>query len=226
MSDSTHELQSPRPWYAELTRYHWFVLIVCTLGWLFDCGDQQLFALARKPAMAGIAGRVAQRSDRGSVHRLRDLDHADRLGDRRDPVRDHGRPHRPGEDDGLDDPVLFGVHRPGRAVAGALGLHVLPFHDGPGRGGTIRRGRFAGGRSDARPRATARPGHAPGILRAGKRLGGIGRHGTEPSCPDRRASAQRVAMDVRRGHPARPAGHRRHHAAPRAREVAEVRRRG
>ena len=38
------ELQPPRPWYAELTRYHWFVLIVCTLGWLFDCGDQQFFA--------------------------------------------------------------------------------------------------------------------------------------------------------------------------------------
>ena len=51
MSDPSHEFQSPRPWYAELTRYHWFVLIVCTLGWLFDCGDQQLFALARKPAM-------------------------------------------------------------------------------------------------------------------------------------------------------------------------------
>ena len=47
---------SPRPWYQELNRYHWFVLIVCTLGWLFDCGDQQLFALARKPAMAELLG--------------------------------------------------------------------------------------------------------------------------------------------------------------------------
>ena len=39
------------PWYKELTRYHWFVLIVAALGWLFDTMDQQLFNLARVPAM-------------------------------------------------------------------------------------------------------------------------------------------------------------------------------
>lgn len=44
------------PWYAELTRYHWFVLIVAALGWLFDTMDQQLFALARKPAMTELVG--------------------------------------------------------------------------------------------------------------------------------------------------------------------------
>ena len=44
------------PWYGELNRYHWFVLIVCMLGWLFDCLDQQLFALARTPAVAELLG--------------------------------------------------------------------------------------------------------------------------------------------------------------------------
>ena len=44
-------LDRSRPWYRELTRYHWFVLMVAALGWLFDCLDQQLFALARVPAM-------------------------------------------------------------------------------------------------------------------------------------------------------------------------------
>jgi len=44
-------LEASRPWYRELNGYHWFVLVVCTLGWLFDCGDQQIFALARTPAM-------------------------------------------------------------------------------------------------------------------------------------------------------------------------------
>jgi len=39
------------PWYRELNRYHWFVLIVAALGWLFDTMDQQLFNLARVPAM-------------------------------------------------------------------------------------------------------------------------------------------------------------------------------
>lgn len=38
-------------WYHELNRYHWFVLIVAALGWLFDTMDQQLFTLARAPAM-------------------------------------------------------------------------------------------------------------------------------------------------------------------------------
>jgi MFS family permease len=34
-----------------LSRYHWFVLVVAALGWLFDTMDQQLFNLARVPAM-------------------------------------------------------------------------------------------------------------------------------------------------------------------------------
>jgi MFS family permease len=38
-------------WYAELNRYHWFVLTVASLGWLFDTMDQQLFNLARRPAI-------------------------------------------------------------------------------------------------------------------------------------------------------------------------------
>lgn len=40
-----------RPWYSDMNRYHWFVLLVAALGWLFDCLDQQLFTLARVPAM-------------------------------------------------------------------------------------------------------------------------------------------------------------------------------
>lgn len=45
---------TPQPWYRELTRYHWFVLIVAALGWLFDTMDQQLFTLARQPAMTEL----------------------------------------------------------------------------------------------------------------------------------------------------------------------------
>ena len=41
----------PLPWYKLLTRYHWFVFIVAALGWLFDTMDQQLFNLARRPSM-------------------------------------------------------------------------------------------------------------------------------------------------------------------------------
>jgi MFS family permease len=51
MNDST---QKPQSWTKLLNRYHWFVLIVSALGWLFDCLDQQLFNLARGGAMKAL----------------------------------------------------------------------------------------------------------------------------------------------------------------------------
>ena len=39
------------PWWRELTRYHWWVLLVAALGWLFDTMDQQLFTLSRSRAL-------------------------------------------------------------------------------------------------------------------------------------------------------------------------------
>ncbi len=50
---------SSRGWYRELTREHWFVLIVASLGWLFDTMDQQLFNLARRPAITELLGQRA-----------------------------------------------------------------------------------------------------------------------------------------------------------------------
>ncbi len=44
------------PWHQGLTRYHWFVLVVASLGWLFDTMDQQLFNLARRPAITELLG--------------------------------------------------------------------------------------------------------------------------------------------------------------------------
>lgn len=51
--DVSAEMPEPGgpPWYKLLNRYHWFVLLVAALGWLFDCLDQQLFILARPAAM-------------------------------------------------------------------------------------------------------------------------------------------------------------------------------
>jgi MFS family permease len=45
---------SSGPWWRELNRYHWFVLAVAALGWLFDTMDQQLFNIARRPAMVKL----------------------------------------------------------------------------------------------------------------------------------------------------------------------------
>ncbi|HJQ80387.1 MAG TPA: MFS transporter [Lacipirellulaceae bacterium] len=41
-------------WYRELNGYQWFVLVVASLGWMLDCFDQQLFMMARQPAMAEL----------------------------------------------------------------------------------------------------------------------------------------------------------------------------
>lgn len=45
------------PWWKLLNRYHWFVLIVAALGWMFDCLDQQIFNLTRNPAMKELLGK-------------------------------------------------------------------------------------------------------------------------------------------------------------------------
>lgn len=42
------------PWWRLLTRDHWFVFIVASLAWLFDCLDSQLFNLARDGAMESL----------------------------------------------------------------------------------------------------------------------------------------------------------------------------
>lgn len=53
--------EEPYRWYRDLDRYQWFVLVVAVLGWLFDCLDQQLFVLARQPAMKELLGTGAER---------------------------------------------------------------------------------------------------------------------------------------------------------------------
>jgi MFS family permease len=43
-------------WYRELNRYQWFVLLVCSFGWMFDLMAQQLFSLARRQAIRELLG--------------------------------------------------------------------------------------------------------------------------------------------------------------------------
>lgn len=54
-----------RPWYMLLNRYHWFVLLVASLGWLFDCLDQQLFVLARPAAMRDLVVKTVDGATSG-----------------------------------------------------------------------------------------------------------------------------------------------------------------
>ena len=60
MTETPSPTLALKPWYRELSGYHWFVLAVCTLGWLFDCLDQQLFIIARASAVGDLLPRGAQ----------------------------------------------------------------------------------------------------------------------------------------------------------------------
>ncbi len=43
-----------QPWWRSFNRGHWFVFVIASLAWLFDCLDQQFFNLSRGPAMESI----------------------------------------------------------------------------------------------------------------------------------------------------------------------------
>ena len=51
---STAASPAAGPWYRELNGNHWWVLIIASLGWLFDTMDQRLFVLSRGPAMTAL----------------------------------------------------------------------------------------------------------------------------------------------------------------------------
>jgi MFS family permease len=55
-SPSSGPRSSMAPWYGELTSYHWLVLGIASMGWMFDTMAQQLFNLARRPAMVDLLG--------------------------------------------------------------------------------------------------------------------------------------------------------------------------
>ena len=38
----------------QLTPYHWFVFVVASAAWFFDCLDQRLFSLARVDALTEL----------------------------------------------------------------------------------------------------------------------------------------------------------------------------
>src|SRR5947207_2609286 len=52
-----------RPWYRQLTRYHWFVFAVAAIAWMADCLDQQLFNLARVMSLTDLNGGASANPD-------------------------------------------------------------------------------------------------------------------------------------------------------------------
>jgi len=44
----------PQPWYRGVTRYQWLVLVICSLGWIFDAFEGQLFVATMNEAMPDL----------------------------------------------------------------------------------------------------------------------------------------------------------------------------
>ncbi len=55
MTDTQPQLaEKQQPWYRGLTRYHWWVMIIAIMGWMFCTMSQHFFTLGRGPAMQQI----------------------------------------------------------------------------------------------------------------------------------------------------------------------------
>jgi MFS family permease len=66
---ATHAAADTLPWYRLLTGYHWFVLVVAALGWLFDCMDQRIFLVSRQRALTELLGYRAELVGDQTVYR-------------------------------------------------------------------------------------------------------------------------------------------------------------
>lgn len=45
-----------RPWYSGVTRYQWLVLLIASLGWVFDIFEGQIFVASMRDAMPDLLG--------------------------------------------------------------------------------------------------------------------------------------------------------------------------
>jgi MFS family permease len=56
-------MQKQMPWYREMSGYHWWILCVATMGWMFDTMDQRLFVLSRSRAVEDLLGPSATQAE-------------------------------------------------------------------------------------------------------------------------------------------------------------------
>jgi MFS family permease len=47
------------PWYRGVTRYQWLVLVIASLGWVFDVFEGQIFVASMRDAMPALLGKAA-----------------------------------------------------------------------------------------------------------------------------------------------------------------------
>ena len=64
MSDSARPDSSETKWYSGITRYQWIVLIIASLGWVFDIFEGQIFVASMNEAMPSL---VAEGTEPGRI---------------------------------------------------------------------------------------------------------------------------------------------------------------
>ena len=50
----TAELESKQAWYEGISRYQWLVLLIASLGWVFDVFEGQIFVASMRDAMPAL----------------------------------------------------------------------------------------------------------------------------------------------------------------------------
>jgi MFS family permease len=59
-----------RPWYDGVTRYQWLVLVIASLGWVFDVFEGQIFVATKDEAMSSLLPAETRRLDEASRKHL------------------------------------------------------------------------------------------------------------------------------------------------------------
>ena len=59
-------LEPNRRWYEGITRYQWLVLLIASLGWVFDVFEGQIFVASMRNAMPALLGVAADHPSVGS----------------------------------------------------------------------------------------------------------------------------------------------------------------
>lgn len=64
MSEATTNPPSTEKWYSGITRYQWTVLVIASLGWVFDIFEGQIFVASMREAMPSL---VAEGTDQNRI---------------------------------------------------------------------------------------------------------------------------------------------------------------
>jgi MFS family permease len=66
-SSSVPDLPDARPWYADVTRYQWLVLVIACAGWVFDQYESQIFVITADHVLHDVLVHDGRSADRAAL---------------------------------------------------------------------------------------------------------------------------------------------------------------